>query len=379
LRSWAEIHLGALQANAAALRAHVPGAEVMAVVKANAYGHGMTEVVRALADRVAMFGVANLSEARAVAQAAPGAAVLILGAALPAERAAIVREKFLPMVSSAAEAAAFAAFGPVRLHLTVDTGMGRMGVEETRAVDAARQIAALPGVDFAGFCSHLPSADEDDAYTIDQLGRFHALVAQVQAHGLRFPWIHVVNSAGALAHPKQAAGLVRAGLALYGVAPQAKFQSPLQPALVWKTRVLLVRDFVAGQTVSYGRTHTITRPTRVATLAVGYADGYPRHVSGRGAQVLIGGIRCPVLGRVTMDQIMVELPDELAAEPGDEAVLLGTQGEGEIPVSELAGWAGTIPWDIFTGLSPRVARLYFHQPGGPKFPESSAFQSPKPA
>jgi alanine racemase len=350
----------------------------MAVVKANAYGHGMAEVVRALAGDVTMFGVANLSEARAVAQASPGAAIMILGTALPAERAAVVRENFIAVISSVAEATAFAVHGPVRLHLTVDTGMGRMGVEEAHAVAAARQIAALPGVDFGGFCSHLPSADEDDAYTLDQLARFHALVAEVHAHGLRFPYIHVVNSAGALAHPARAAGLVRAGLALYGVAPQPKFQAALRPALVWKTRVLLVRPFVVGQTVSYGRTHTISQPTRVATLAVGYADGYPRHVSGRGAQVLIGGVRCPVLGRVTMDQIMVEIPAGLTAEPGDEAVLLGTQGAGEIPVNELAGWANTIPWDIFTGLSPRVGRLYFHEPGGVKFPESSAFQSPKP-
>ncbi len=353
----------ALYHNLAALRALSPGVGIMAVVKANAYGHGLPEIASALAGRVEMLGVANLSEACECARNAPGTPVFLLGTVLPAEREAVVREGFTPAVSSVEEAAAYAALardGSVNVHLALDTGMGRMGVWESDASHTAKALLGLRGLQVTGICSHLPSADEDDAYTAAQLARFHGLVGELRTAGLAPQVIHVENSAGLIGFPQQSGTLARTGLALYGVAPRAEFQGKLRPVLAWKTRVLLVRDFGRGRSVSYGRTFITEQPTRVATLAVGYADGYPRQVSGVGAQVLIGGRRCPVLGRVTMDQIMVDVSSVDNVAPGDEAVLIGAQGAESIAATELAGSAGTIAWDVFTGIGQRVTRCHWN-------------------
>lgn len=335
----------------------------MAVVKANAYGHGLAPVVGALAGRVEMFGVANLAEAREAAHHAGRTPIFLLGAALPSERAHIVSEGFIPAVSSIEEADAFSKLstvGKVRVHLVVDTGMGRMGVCESDALAVAERVFAMPGIEVAGVCSHLPVADDDDTFTRAQLMRFQTLVAEMRERGLPADaLIHIENSAGFIAFPEHAGALVRAGLAIYGVATRAEFQSKLHPALTLKTRVLLVRDFIAGRGVSYGRTFTTPTQMRIATLAVGYADGYPRQLSGRGASVLIRGRRCAVLGRVTMDQIMVDVTALPDIAPGEEAVLLGRQGAAEITANDLAERAGTIAWDIFTGIGTRVTRVPF--------------------
>jgi alanine racemase len=361
LRCWAEVDLPAIRQNAAALHGLSPGTGLMAIVKANAYGHGLTPVARALAGHVEMFGVANLSEARECVHAAPGTSVFLLGAALPAEREAVVREGFIPAVSSVEEAAAYGALASgkkVGVHLAIDTGMGRMGVWQDEALTTARAIAALPGVELAGVCSHLPSADSDDDFTGEQLGRFQSFVAALRTTGLAVPVTHVENSAGLIRFPGRGGSFARTGLALYGVSPRPEFQSRLRPALVWKTRVLMVREFGPGRGVSYGRTFITPTAMRVATLAAGYADGYPRQVSGKGAAVLIEGRRCPVLGRVTMDQMMVDVSGVANVQASDEAVLLGSQGAEEIPATEIAQWAGTIAWDIFTGIGQRVLRRY---------------------
>lgn len=355
--------MGALHHNLAALRTRAPGVGIMAVVKANAYGHGLPEITTALAGRVEMFGVANVTEARECARHAGGTPILLLGAALPAERRVAVEEGFIPAISSLEEAYAYSALArpeggrPVRVHLAIDTGMGRMGAWPEEAAQLAKAIAASPGLELAGLCSHLPSADEDADFTRAQLGAFHTLVAGLRASAAEGSTIHVENSAGLIAFPAQAGTLARAGLALYGVSPIPEFQPSLQPVLTWKTRVLMVRDYPAGHGVSYGRTFLTPGPMRVGTLAAGYADGVQRQMSGRGACVLIRGQRCPLLGRVTMDQIMVDVSAVSTTGPGDEAVLIGTQGEETISAAEMAGWAGTIPWHVFTSLGPRVVRV----------------------
>jgi alanine racemase len=249
--------------------------------------------------------------------------------------------------------------------------MGRLGVWEDDAVEVARRILALPGIEITGLCSHLPVADDDATFTAAQLARFHALVAQLRALGLRDALVHVENSAALLAFPNVAGTLARPGLALFGESPLPQFQPALERALTWKTRVLLVRDFGKGRSISYGRTFITPRPMRVATLAVGYADGFPRQLSGKNAAVLIGGKRCAILGRVTMDQIMADVTGVNAA-PGDEAVLVGSQGGEMISARELASLADTIVWDIFTGIGQRVARL--HRDG-----DASAFKAANPA
>ena len=375
LRSWVEIDLAAIRRNLAVLSEIAgPAVNIMAVVKANAYGHGASEVVDALAGRVAMFGVANLAEAEEIRAHARGTPICLLSGTLPGEHAAIVRHGYIPIVSSFEEAAQYSGHSSgsrVKVHLAVDTGMGRLGVCEQDAVVVARRIVALAGIEITGIGSHLPVADEDPAFTREQLTRFHALVAQLRDIGRRDAFMHVENSAALLAFPNLAGALARPGLALYGESPLPEFQPRLERALIWKTRVVLVRDFEKGRGVSYGRTFITSRPMRVATLATGYADGYPRQLSGRGATVLLGGKRCAMLGRVTMDQIMVDATG-VDASPGDEAVLVGVQGGERITATELANLAGTIPWDIFTGIGLRVARLH-------RGSDSSASTKPIPA
>ncbi len=361
-RSWAEINLDALRHNAAAVRNTVgPDVRIMAIVKANAYGHGLGPVVRALEGHVAMFGVANVVEGCTLREHLPAAEVFILGPALPEERAEIVSRGFIPSVSNADEARAFGEFAkgtPVPIHFIIDTGMGRIGVWQEEAMAMLEKIIAIPGVKITGVASHLPSADDDNHFTQRQLVRFHAFLVQVRAAGITAPLVHIENSAGLLGHTMQAGDMVRPGIMLYGHAPLAQWQHCLRPVLTWKTRVTLVREVAAGRSISYGRTFITPRFMRIATLAVGYADGYQRHLSGQNANVLIGGRRCAVLGRVTMDQIMVDTTPVGEVAAGEEVVLIGRQGDDEILVGELAKKAGTIAWEIFTGIGPRVVREY---------------------
>ena len=361
-RCWAEIDLGALRHNVAAARGQLaPGVKIMGVVKASAYGHGLGGVARALAGQVETFGVANVAEAEELRNHVPGAPIFVLGPALPDERARIAAARFVPAISTLAEARAYAALAgeePLPVHLMIDTGMGRTGVLESDAVAVTREILALRGLEVTGLASHLPVADEDDAFTRDELARFHQIVGQLRSLGVAQPVVHIGNSAGIIAYPAQAGDMVRAGLMLYGSAPIPEFQPKLRAVMTWKTRITLVRDMPAGHGLSYGRTFITQHPMRVATLAVGYADGYQRHLSNRGAEVLIQGRRCPVLGRVTMDQILADVTALPQAVEGDEAVLLGRQGDEEILAAELAEKSGTIPWEIFTGVGRRVERVY---------------------
>lgn len=332
----------------------------MAVVKADAYGHGVGIVVPAVAECVEAFGVANLAEACAVQALTDRHPVFILGPALPEERSGIAERRFIPLISDLDEARAYATLAggePLCVHVKLDTGMGRIGVWQDDALEIIRAIRALNSLRIAGIASHLPSADSDESFTRKQIEDFEMLVARLRADGLASPIVHVENSAGIIGFPAHAGDMVRPGLMLYGGSPVPAFQPKLRPALTWKTRVVLVREVGAGRSVSYGRTFTADRPTRVATLAVGYADGYRRHLSGRNADVLIHGKRCAVLGRVTMDQILADVTALPEIAVGEEVVLIGTQGGGEILAAELAEKSGTIAWDIFTGIGPRVQRV----------------------
>ncbi len=365
-RTWAEINAVALERNVEVLRSVCPSeTALMAVVKADAYGHGISHVVPAIASRVDWFGVANLSEAREVRALGVDNPVMVLGTALPSEREGIRAGGFVPAVSTVEEALGFAppeGAAPFGLHLAVDTGMGRIGVWEADALEVAERIAAIPRVELIGVGSHFPVADEDEAFTLMQTLRFRKLVDALRSRGLVRGPAHLANSAGLISQPGAALDLCRTGLALYGVSPVAGFQARLQPVLSWKSRVSLVRDLPAGCGISYGRTFVTPREMRVATLAVGYADGYQRHLSNRSAGVLIGGSFCPLLGRVTMDQILVDVSDCPTVAPGAEVVLIGQQGDVQVSASQLAAWAGTIPWEIFTGLGRRVGRLTVRNP-----------------
>ena len=364
-RCWAEIDHAALRHNAHAVRCAIgekPG--IIAVVKADGYGHGGPEVAKTLASFAAQFGVATLGEARAVRAAAPDKDILLLSPCLPPERAEAVREGFIPVVSGAREAedyAALAVEAPVRIHICIDTGMGRIGVWQDEAIAVAAQIAALKGIGVESISTHLPVADSDAEFTAAELHAWSDLAGKLRTVLPRAKF-HALNSAASLKWPGYALDRVRPGLALYGISPLPEFQSLLHPAMTLKTRITLVRDVGANRGISYGRDFITEKPMCVATLAMGYADGYPRQASNRGAQVLVRGQRCPILGRITMDQFMVDvsaLPRDVA--PGEEVVLFGMQGDGEITVNEVASWAGTITWDIFTRLGKRVATEHLNR------------------
>ncbi len=358
LRSWVEIETPALRHNLGVVRSKIgPAPQILAVVKANAYGHGVGPVVRTLAGDATLFGVANLCEAREVAAVGSGRDVMLLSPCLPAERGEAVEAGFIVTVSSAAEAREFGQRGAVRVNFKIDTGMGRAGAWRDEALAELRQISTVRGLTVHSVSTHLPSSDEDADFTAWQLGEFERLTADLHAI-CPDALVHSLNSAGILRFPAHAAGCVRAGLVLYGVSPVPEFQHELRSTLEWKTRVTLVKSLPAGAGVSYGRTFIAERPVRTALLAIGYADGFPRQVSGRGVAVLLNGQRCPLLGRVTMDQIVVDISAAGDVSPGDEAVVIGRQGSGEITVNELAAAADTIAWDIFTGIKSRVGRVY---------------------
>ncbi len=328
----------------------------MAVVKADAYGHGLAAVVRALSGMVPCFGVANPREALVVANHAPGD-IFLLGPVLPHERSVLASPRFVAAISTLEEASALQAAGfPVRAHLCVDTGMGRMGCLPAQAAELLKAISGMPNIRLEGFCSHFPSADEDAEFTNRQISEVRELLETLPDMGA----VHLSNSAGILGFiPAQPfVTMVRPGLMLYGLCPTGAHQEDLVAVLSLRSRVTLVRTLPAGHGVSYGGTFVTSRPTKVATVGIGYADGYPRQLSNRGAQVLLRGRRCPVLGRVTMDQIMIdvsELPER--PQPGDVVTLLGRDGAERILATEVAAWAGTISWEILTGLTARVERV----------------------
>jgi alanine racemase len=331
---------------------------MLAVVKANAYGHGLVGVAETLASEVQLFGVANLEEAVALRDEGLSHPVIILGPALATERSAIVERKFIPTISAFEEAEAFDRIGAVAINFKVDTGMGRMGVPEAESVAVFKKTAALPNVRVHSVSTHMPVSNEDAAYTRDQLTRFRNVLAQFRAEVSGDYKAHVLQSTGTLAFNDWPQEIVRAGIMLYGISPLPEFQRLLRPAMTWKTRIALVRDMPAGHGISYGRSFITPRPMRVATLSAGYADGYPRQISNRGAAMLVRGQRCPLLGRVTMDLMVIDVSDLPEAEVGDEVVLMGRQGQEEVSASELAELAGTIHWDIVTRIGSRVRRVY---------------------
>jgi alanine racemase len=356
-RCWAEIDRSALRHNAGIVRERIGSAEMLAVVKANAYGHGLVGVAEALAKDAQLFGVANLEEALALRAAGLSHPVIILSPTLAEERAIMIERKFIPTISALDEAEAFDRLGPVSINFKVDTGMGRMGVPENESLAVFRKVAALPNVRVHSISTHMPVSNEDADYTRGQLARFRNVLAQLRAEVPGDYKAHVLQSAGTLAFNDPPHEIVRAGVMLYGISPIPEFQRLLKPVMTWKTRIALVRDMPAGHGISYGRTFITPRAMRVATLSAGYADGYPRHVSNRGAAMLVRGKRCPLLGRVTMDLMMIDVSDLPDAAVGDEVVLMGRQSDEEISAAELADLAGTIHWEIVTRVGSRVRRV----------------------
>lgn len=369
-RCWAEVDLDALRENLSWLRHRVgPSVKIMTVVKADAYGHGLKQIAALLMQSgTDLFGVANLAEARAIRSVGQGWPILMLGACLPDEIETAVRDEVMPTISSLAEARAFAVAAAklrqiVAVQVKIDTGMGRLGVVVDGALELIREIQALPNLQLEGIYTHFSSAEDDAEFSRKQAARFQKLLATLAAEGIRPPLIHASNSAALLHEPEAMFNLVRPGLLVYGIVPVGQrrnasgLEKKLRPALAWKCRVGLVKEITAGTALSYGHTFTARKKMRVATLTAGYGDGFFRAGSNH-AEVLVGGRRCRVLGRVTMDQMIVDVSRVQTVAAGAEAVLIGRQGREEITATELAGWCGTIPWEVLTNITYRVPRLY---------------------
>jgi alanine racemase len=359
----AEIHLPALRHNLREVLRRVGTAAVLAVVKADAYGHGAVPVARALLDAgVRQFGVATIAEGLELRRGGITAPVLVMSGIFPEDLPALLEGDLTPVLPSreAIEAAARLAGSspvPLRVHLKVDTGMGRLGLtpEDVQGVLTA---SWPPALQLGGIMSHLARADEADRGPTDaQLGRFRALLDALKSVGVPVPCAHIAGTAAILGFPASHLDMVRPGLMLYGYAPGSVPATDLRPVLAWKTRIVQVKRVNPGQAVSYGGTFVARRPTTLAVLPVGYADGYSRGLSNRG-RVLIGGRPAPVVGRVCMDLTIVDVTDHPPVQAGDEAVLLGSQGSARITADDLAGWLGTISYEVLCQIGRRVVRVY---------------------
>jgi alanine racemase len=339
---------------------------VLAAVKGDAYGHGAVTCAQALARAgVDAFGVALVEEGRALRRAGIEQPILCMGGAGPNGATEAIAHKLTPLVSDLAEAealdqAAHTAESLASIHINVDTGMGRLGVPPHHFAHFLDRLADLANLKVEGIASHLAQSDGEAGVvsTEEQIRRFSEAVSLAEDRGFDPPIKHLANSGAILNHRAAIFNMVRPGLLLYGYDPGSAVPAiPVRPVMRLSTRVLVVRDLPAGAGVSYGGQFVTDRPCRIATLPVGYADGYPRALSNT-ADVLIHGHRAPIRGRVCMDMCMVDVTDvPTRVRAGDEVVLLGQQGADKIDAWDLARWAGTIPYAILTGISERIPRL----------------------
>jgi len=360
--TWAEVDLSAIEANVGLLVKHT-GVRVMAVVKADGYGHGAVPVAKAaIRGGAAWCGVARVEEALELRQARIECPILLLGWVPPSR----IREMAEAQVSLAvwdpeqiqAAASAGQAGGPVRLHLKIDTGMSRLGAPPEQAVELARLISARPKLVFEGVFTHFARADEPSQLTTDaQEKAFRQVVESMHSAGLRPELAHAANSAAALTRPEAAFDMVRTGIAIYGLHPSSACPLPssFRSALTWKTQLAQVKTLPAGRGVSYGHAYVTRANERIGTIPVGYADGFRRM---DGNIVLVKGRRAPIVGRVCMDQILVQLDGVPDAVEGSEVVLLGQQGNERISAEEIAQRWATINYEVVCGIGRRVPRVY---------------------
>ncbi|MFA5058482.1 MAG: alanine racemase [Opitutaceae bacterium] len=368
LRCWAEIDLAALERNLKLIRASLPAhIKYVAVVKADAYGHGLHQTVaRLMHAGVDLFAVANVTEAMAIRELGPGWPVLVLSPLLPEEDKYLGEYDITAAVSTAEEVDRFEAAGraagkTIAVHLKIDTGMGRVGVWHEQAEALYAHMRSAPHLRLDGAFTHFSSADEDPAFTDEQRRRFLAALRRCQDLDCSGLLIHADNSAGLeTAHGEQPFNAVRVGLLQFGILPHPNSMLArvhTEPVFSFHTRVGMVKRLPSGTGISYGRTCTLKRDSMVAVLCAGYGDGIARACSNR-SHVLIHGRRCPVLGRVTMDQTIVDVTDVSGVKCGDEAVLVGRQQGAEISIAEFSARSDSIPWETLCSVTKRVPRIY---------------------
>ncbi len=365
--TWAEIDLDAIALNVRAFKRHVGEAvQVIAVVKANAYGHGAIPVARtALNAGATRLAVHRAAEGVELRQAGINAPILVMGYTPPSGAELVARWRLTPSVITlefaealSARAGALGMTSPV--HVKVDSGMSRYGVMPDEALDFLRALRRLPHLDLEGLFTHFATADAaDQIHALGQLAVFNDIMSAARQAGFEFPIIHAANSAATMKLAQAHFDAVRPGVALYGLDPSDEWPPvfEIRPALTFKSLVSRVRELPAGAAISYGRTFVTQRLTLAALVPVGYGDGYHRILSNK-SSVLIRGRRAPILGRVCMDQFVVDATGIPGVRQDDEVVLVGQQGQEHIRAEEVAKLAGTINYEVTTALLPRVARVY---------------------
>ena len=372
-RTWAEVDLDRLGENYRNYRSLLPeGIEVMCVVKAFCYGHGDAVCPKYLQDRhgVRWFAVSNIEEARHLRESGISGEILILGYTDPADAAELAELDIIQAIIGEDYAAALGteavkAGVSVRCHIAADTGMTRIGVRGSaeEIAEAMLRIGGTAGLDVCGAFTHYAVADtltpDCTAYTERQADLLYTAADIARAGGLRLTTVHSLNSAGGIFHCDERSALARLGIILYGLTPDTGLTLPggFAPAMSLRSVVSRVEEIPAGVDVSYGRTYTTSKPTRLATITCGYADGYPRALSNKG-EVIINGVRCPIAGRVCMDQFMVDATG-VNVRPGDVATLIGTDGSETITADDIAELTGTIGYEIVCGISERVPRAAY--------------------
>ena len=368
LRTWVEINLDALECNFDAVREELPeNMKILAVVKANAYGHGAIGIAKFLEDKADYLAVAATDEALELRKNGVNCPILILGHIPYGDYDNIVKFNITPTISDFYEAellskAAVKAGVTAPLHIAVDTGMNRIGfLVNAESVKEIKEINSLPNIKIEGVFSHFAAADiSDKTYTRKQVEKFDQFMKTLSAEGVNAPIKHLYNSA-AIADLEKKYDMVRQGIILYGLRPSDEVEfnniKVPQPVMSMKTRVVQVKTLPAGECISYGCTYTTEKETKVATLCAGYADGVTRVLSNNG-EVLIRGKRAKIIGRVCMDQFMVDVTDIPDVEAGDTATIFGTDGEETISVDEIAKKANTINYEIICNINSRVTRVY---------------------
>jgi len=368
----AEINLGHLRHNLRVVQRAAQGSKVYGVLKADAYGHGAPAVARTL-ERAGIDGfcVALLEEAAELRDAGIRAPILVMGGYFGNAWGEVLARDVTPVIYDRGQAEGIAreirlsgalASPPVSVHLKIDTGMGRLGYDYREIDRFFDELSRIPEVRIAGLMTHFACAEQQNLDIVDeQLRRFEQATSVAQRRGITSLIRHAANSAALLRHDASRLDIVRPGIALFGIAPRFANAPDLHPAMKVRTEIAALRQLREGDSLGYGWTWTAKRPSRIATVPIGYADGLPRQLSNRG-HMLVLGRRAPIVGTVSMDMTMIDVTDHPGVDPGDEVVVLGTQsgplGVDEIAASEIADFTDTIPWDVLTSISRRVPRFY---------------------
>jgi len=368
--AWLEVDLSAIRHNLLAMRGLIgPRVQIMAVIKANGYGHGIVRVAKTAMDGGAQqLGVAMLQEALELRKAGIACPILVLGCSLPEMAHDIIYNRLTQTVSSvemgkALSEAACSLGRKAYVHIKVDTGMGRLGMDVHKTVEFVMELQRLPGLVISGIFTHLACADEDnDSFSQFQLDNFRKALGELASFGVNMGIVHAANSAAMVKYPEAHFDMVRPGLALYGLPPYptASQTISLCPSLSLKARIVQVRAFSRGCSIGYGQTYTLRKDTVLAVVPAGYADGLPRALSNRG-YVLVRGKKAPIVGRVCMDQFMIDVGHIPHVEPGEAIAIIGKSEDEYISACDIADAAGTIQNEIVSSLTERLPRLYVNE------------------